>query len=264
MKDATKVTPLRAGVLIGKGVLIELQRRKDLYVLVFLMSLFLVSVLVARIIGIQEPATATFLLNLGMSLAVYAAHLLTLLLALRQMPDEIEHRTLYPLLAKPVGRATLVVAKWAACAACGTAAVGVLLLLGGLPVPRLEAYATGTLLQTLVCLPISLSMLAALALCLSLILPRGTAAVVAGGLFFGSGALIGLAGRVADSGLPGTLLAWTALYLPDFGKLNLVTRYTDGIPPLGPAAFGGLLLYGALCTALYLAVAAALFQRRSV
>jgi ABC-type transport system involved in multi-copper enzyme maturation permease subunit len=262
MTDAALISPIRAGRLIGRGVALELLRRKDAYVLMLMMSVFLVGTTAVRIVGVEAPAAGTFLLNLGMTLAYYAAHLLTLLMSVRQMPDEIEHRTVYPLLAKPLDRTVLVVGKWMACAACGTAILAVLMLLGWLPAPRMESYHGGVCLQALLLLPVSLAMLSALGVCLSLMLPRGLAAVVAVGLFFGSHAVIGLAARAADAHPVAAVAAWCAHYLPDFTKLNLITRYTDGIGPLEPAAFGGLLLYGALCTALYLAVAAVLFRRR--
>lgn len=262
MMDAAIPSPFHQGQLIGRGVTIELLRRKDAYVLLLMMGIFLVGTMTVRILGVEEPATGTFLLNLGMSLAFYAAHLLTLLLSARQLPDEIENRTIYPLLAKPVDRTVLILAKWAACAVCGTGILAVLTALGWFPAPRMESYSPGTLWQALALFPLSLAMLAALALCLSLLLPRAMAALIAAGLFLGSHAAIAVASRIADTHPLAAPAAWCARYLPDFNKFNLITRYTDGIAPLGSAAFGGLLLYGALCTALYLAVAAALFRRR--
>jgi len=89
---------------VGKGVIIELIRRKDLYVLGMLMVVFCIGAVSARAAGIKEAATGTFLLNLGMTLSYIFAHLLTLVLAVRQVPSEIENRTIYPILARPVTR----------------------------------------------------------------------------------------------------------------------------------------------------------------
>ena len=260
--DAMLVSPLRATALIGRGVFIELIRRKDVYVLLFLMCVFLIGVLAIRTVGIEQAATGTFLLNLGMSLAFYSAHILTLLLMARQIPTEIENRTLYPLLAKPVDRDEVLLAKWLACAVCGILVLTALMLLGWLPVPRMEEYHPGTGAQMLTLLPLSLALLAGVTLCLSLVTPKGVTVVLAGGLFFAGPQLIALAQRAASGSGLGQPVAWLSGYLPDFSKLNLITRYTDGIAPLGTGEFIGLVAYGALFTAVSLAISASLFRRR--
>ena len=252
----------RAVRLIGGGVVIELTRRKDVYVLLFLMGLFLMVTLAVRLVGVEQAATGTFLLNLGMTLAVHAAHVLTLLLAARQVPDELENRTLYPLLAKPVRRDTLLLAKWLACALCGSLVLGVLMLLGWGPAPRLETYSALTLFQALALLPLSLALLAALALALSLFVPRGTALLAAGGLYFAGPPLLALLHDRAAGVAQPVPLAWLAAYLPDFAKLNLVTRYTDGIGPLPASTFTGLAAYAAVFTIVLLTAAICRFRRR--
>lgn len=260
--DMAIPSPARAVRLIGGGVFIELTRRKDAYVLLFLMLLFLVAMLAVKIVGVEQAATGTFLLNLGMTLAIHAAHLLTLLLAVRQIPDEIENRTLYPLLAKPVGRDTLVTAKWLACAVCGTLVLGVLLFLGWAPAPHLEAYSAATLLQALCLFPLSLALLAALALCLSLVTPRAVVLLLAGGLYFAGPSLLAMARQHAAANEALRPLVWISAYLPDFSKLNLVTRYTDGIGPLSAIEFLGLAAYAAVFISLLLMLAVRVFRRR--
>jgi ABC-type transport system involved in multi-copper enzyme maturation permease subunit len=228
------------------------------------MGLFLVGVFAVSLVGVENASTGTFLLNLGMMLGCYAAHILTLLLMARQIPDETENGTIYPLLAKPVNRDTLLLGKWLACAVSGTGVLAVLVLLGWLSAPRMEAYHPGALAQALLLLPLSLSMLAALVLLLSLIVPRGMAVVLAGGIYFLGDKPIGMIkqGSATRAWLSG--FAWPAGYLPDFSKLNLITRYTDGILPVSFAEYGGLVLYGGLCTALCLALAMLIFRRRAL
>lgn len=248
--------------LIGGGVLLEVIRRKDVYVLLIMMTLFLAGVAAATRVGVENASTGTFLLNLGMTLAVYAAHLLTLLLAARQIPEEIENRTLYPLLAKPVDREVLLLGKWLACALCGTLVLGVLLLLGWLPVPALESYHAGTLLQAVALMPVSLALVAALAVVLSLLCPKGVVLVVTGAILFLGSHFAGLVGRTAEHVGGLRPLAFLLAYVPDFSKLNLVTRYTDGVGPVDAPTFCGLLAYGGVATAFALAAAGALFRRR--
>jgi len=249
-------------LLIGRGVWIELFRRKDLAVLLILMGLYVLGVWVVRLVGIKNPSTATFLLNLGMTLAYFCAHVLTLLIAARQLPDEIENRTLYPLLARPVERHTVIVGKWLACVACGAATLLLLFLLGWIPVPKMESYHGVMLIQTLVLHVASLSVLAALAMALSLLVPRGVNLVLLALWFVVGRNVLGfLTARFEEAGLKEIAL-WFSAYLPDFSKLNLITRYTDGIAPLAGGSFLGLLLYGAVFSAVALLLAAYVFRRR--
>ena len=254
----------QCAMLVGRGVWIELLRRKDVYVLLSLMAVFLIGVLAVRIVGIENPSTGTFLLNLGLSLSSYVAHLLTLLLMSRQVPDEIENRTLYPLLARPLSREVLLLGKWLACSVCGVGIFAILCLLSGLTLPRMEAVYTGTLAQALVLLPVSLAVLASITLALSVIAPKGVVLVLAGGLYFFGPALFSLLERAGEGHAVLHAVSLLAAYLPDFSKLNLITRLTDGIAPVAAGEFLGLVAYGGLVTAVALALAMLRFRRRSL
>ena len=129
-------SPLRAMRILVRGVLIELVRRKDIYVLLMLMGLWAIGVISVGMVGIENTATAAFLLNMGLMLVHLAAHTLTLLLAVRQIPDEIENRTLQPVLARPVDRSTFLLGKWAACTLCGLICAGIFFPLAWLPAPK--------------------------------------------------------------------------------------------------------------------------------
>lgn len=259
---AANIGQFQAMALVGRGVAIELLRRKDVYVLSILMGLYLLAVLAFSLVGIQNAATATFLLNLGLTLAWGCAHLLTLLLAARQVPDDIENRTIHPLLAKPVERTTYLLGKWAACTLSGLA---VFLVLGGLAwalVPRMESYNAGMLVQTILLQAVSLALLTAAAQFLSLLAPKGVTIVVCGlHVAFGDKLLGFLEARLSGV-LPRGLLEWVVAYVPDFTRFNTITRYTDGIVPLSLGQFGGLVLEGAVMTALLLLAGAHLFRRR--
>ena len=261
MSAPFQVSVLRSAMLVGRGVVIELLRRRDLYVLLLIMTLFAAGVLAVKVVGIENPATGTFLLNLGMSLAWYCSHVLTLLLAARQMPDEFENRTLYPLLAKPISREAVLWGKWAASAGCGSVVYLALTTLGWLPVPKLEEYQGSMLLQLLALQPVSLGVVAGLAILLSLVAPRGVALVVGGMLLFGGSKLQTLlpaaVGEAARSPVQ-----WLLGYLPDFSKFNLVTRYTDGIGAMDATLFAGIALYGLILIAGALALALAVFRRK--
>lgn len=242
-------------VLVIRGSLLEVWRRQDVWILTLLMGMFTVVALGARISGDTTAATGTFMLNLGMSLAVLFAHVLTVLLAVRQFPNEIENRTLYPLLAKPLSRDSLLAGKWLACWAGGVMTFLAFHLVALVVSPASEPISGVLHVQHLLAQGISLSWAAALGIALSLCLPRALAL---------GAALLGVfAGEALFRWLEGRLPAVSQL-LPRFGSLNLATRLTDGIEPLGLTGIVGLLMYGTLWTLLSLSVARACWIRRSL
>lgn len=240
--------------LILRGTLLELWRRQDVWILTLLMGVFTVIALGARFTGEATPATGTFMLNLGMSLAVMFSHGLTVLLAARQFPTEIENRTLYPLLAKPLTRDHLLLGKWLACSLGGIATFLAFHMIALLVSPPAEPYAAGMHLQHVLAQFVSIPWAAALAIALSLCLPRALALVTSLLLVFGGEALFRwLENRV-----------FAAHALPRFGAMNLATRVTDGIAPLGGAALFTMLGYGLFWTTLCLLAARTLWIRRAL
>ncbi len=256
-----KTIPVTRGkvyALLGRAVWIELIRRQDLYICLMLMGLFVLGMLVVRIVGVDAPATGTFMLNLGLTLASASAHIVTMLLAARQIPDEIEHRTLYPLLARPVRRIDVILGKWLPSGLCGIALYAVLLAVAWLSVPKLESYVWATFGQMIVLQILSLFFLGALGLSLTLVLPKAAALVVTGGLYFGGATLR----RLLVSGMQ--VPQWVAAYVPDFSLLDLTTRYTDGIGPLAPVGWWSAVVYGVLFTAFWIGLGMVRFERRQL
>lgn len=239
--------------LCAAGALLEMRRRRDVALAVLFAGLLAGSLALARWIGIDNPSTGTFLLNMGLSLAIGVSQLITLFMAARQIPDELERRTIHPLLARPVRRADVLLGKWAASVLVGTGLFVALLIPVLALVPRLESVAAGTLLQALLLHLLSLAFIAALATAFTLWLPRAPGLLIAAALTFGAGPLLRLS------------RAFPPFYaLPDPGRLDLVVRYTDGIAPLPASDFLLLIAYAVLWTALLLGGAIHAFQRRSL
>lgn len=104
-----------AGVVVK-----ELYRRKDFYVL------FIVSVLICLIMGsiniFNDDRVVRYLKELSLFLIWVSTLVIAVTIAARQIPAEREARTLYPLLAKPVSRAEVILGKFLGCwLACGGA-----------------------------------------------------------------------------------------------------------------------------------------------
>jgi ABC-type transport system involved in multi-copper enzyme maturation permease subunit len=104
-----------AGVVIK-----ELYRRKDFYVL-FIMSAVL-TLLLGFVNFFHDDKIVRYLKEICLMLIWVSALVIAIGTTARQIPAERENRTIFPLLAKPVSRAQVVVGKFAGCwFACGIA-----------------------------------------------------------------------------------------------------------------------------------------------
>lgn len=95
-----------AGVVIK-----ELYRRKDVYVLFVLTAL--ITLLLASVDFFEDVRTVRYLREVTLLLIWVSALVIAVVTAARQIPAEWESRTIFPLLAKPVTRAQVVVGKFA-------------------------------------------------------------------------------------------------------------------------------------------------------
>jgi ABC-type transport system involved in multi-copper enzyme maturation permease subunit len=250
--------------LLLRSVFIENIRRREFYVLLLFMALFLVGALVVRLVRIENAATATFLLNLGLTLAFSFAKIITVLTAARQFPEELEKRTLYPLLAKPLGRGEYLLGKWTASVVTGVVTLLVLFLMAYLPVPHLEEFSAPLLVQMLALEILSLCMLAALAILLSLIMPHVMNVVVLGLLVVAAPRLINLVRNWFFDSPAHMVINWITGYIPDFSRVDVLQRFTDGLPPLSMLDLLLRVLYACAITIFPLTLAAYLLHRRQL
>jgi ABC-type transport system involved in multi-copper enzyme maturation permease subunit len=251
-------------MLIARGVLIELLRRKEFHVLLILCAVFALGATLIRLVGIENAATAAFVLNLGLTFSSMTAIVLAIILAARQIPEEAEQRTLHSVLARPIDREAVVIGKWFSPALAGFIAFVSLSLFSFLAAGDFSSYSPILLLQLLVLQAVSIFAVSAIAIFTSLIAPRGIPVVATGLVFFFGGKFTSLLrAKFPDGGMAGPVELFTGL-VPDFNRLNLVTRYTDGIDPLRIGDFLLLLLYGAVITLSSLAAAVVVFRRRAI
>ena len=244
---------LRHSVAVGAGAWLEISRRGGLAAAALLAAAFVFGLSAARLVGYDDPSAATLVLNLGITLSGFLSQLAALVLASRQLPDEIERRTLHPMLARPVLRAEVLLGKWGAAVFAALALFAATILPVFFLVPRLEPCSLATLFQGIALFPLSVAFVAALGIAFSVWLPRAPGLLVAATFAFGSSLLV----RLGDS-FP-VLRA-----LPAPGRLNLALRYTDGIGPLPTSDFLLLAAYALLWTLLLLRGAARSFENRSL
>ena len=107
---------------LANVVIKELYRRKDFYVL-FVMTA-LITLIMGSVSFFNDPKIARYLKEICLLLIWISALVIAISTTARQIPAERENRTIFPLLAKPVSRAQVVVGKFAGCwLACGLALV---------------------------------------------------------------------------------------------------------------------------------------------
>ncbi len=98
---------------LASVVLKELYRRKDFYVL-FVITVA-ITLLMASVRFFDDAKIAGYLKDICLLLIWISAFVIAITTAARQIPVERENRTIFPLLAKPVTRAQIVVGKFAGC-----------------------------------------------------------------------------------------------------------------------------------------------------
>lgn len=250
---------IRPIALISRAVMLEVVRRQEFFIILILVAIYLMAALVFRIVGIEDGSTGTFLLNLGMKVSYLACIILVVLTASRQIPFELENRTIYPLLAKPLTRAEYFLGKWAAASLVGIISFVILLALSWGLTPKMEYYNSVLLAQTVLSGCFSFMILAAFTLMLSLLVPQPVNIMIIAVLVGGGEKIAGVFRFII--GESGNVLG---AYIPQFSRLDLITRYTDGIGPVPPQEFALLVLYCAAWTGLALSAGVIFFQRRSI
>jgi ABC-type transport system involved in multi-copper enzyme maturation permease subunit len=136
-------------VLALAGVVIkELYRRKDFYVLFVLTAL--ITLLMGSVSFFNDAKIARYLKEICLLLIWVSALVIAIATTARQIPAERENRTIFPLLAKPVTRAHVILGKFFGCwFACGLALILFYLFFGIISGSREHSWPVLQLVQSL-------------------------------------------------------------------------------------------------------------------
>src|SRR6267154_6010700 len=116
------LTNMNAVFALAGVVIKELLRRKDFYVLFVLTAL--ITIPLAFVTFFHDDKIVRYLKDIVMLLIWVSALVIAIGTTARQLHAERENRTIFPLLAKPVSRAQVILGKFAGCwFACGLALV---------------------------------------------------------------------------------------------------------------------------------------------
>jgi len=104
MNTASKVAA------IARVTILESVRRKDAYVVLVLGLVVMLGAALFSSFGVE--GLEKFVKDIALSVTSLFASVICIAAAARQIPHEIENRTLYPLLAKPIGRSVFFLGKF--------------------------------------------------------------------------------------------------------------------------------------------------------
>jgi ABC-type transport system involved in multi-copper enzyme maturation permease subunit len=255
---------LRAVSAVATLAILDALRRKDLYVMAILCGLVIAAGWLLSCVGVW--GLQTFLKDVTFMAVNYCSILLCILLAARQVPEEISRRTLYPLLARPIGRGELLLGKF-----LGTLAMSwvALLMAAGvalLSLVSLRCPLGPVVVQWLILRALSLAPIAALSICLSLFLTPSAAVLVGALLTFGSATLAKASGMVSsDAGsIATTALRALDWVVPRLDLFDLGQKAAYDWPAVPAWVIGSMVLYALIHTALPLIVAVVRFRRMAL
>jgi len=133
---------------IATVVIKELYRRKDFYVLFVLTAL--ITLLMGSLNFFSDEHVVRYLKEICLLLIWVSALVIAIITTARQIPAERENRTIFPLLAKPVSRAQVILGKFLGCwLACGLALVVFYLFFGVVSAAREHAWPLASYFQAL-------------------------------------------------------------------------------------------------------------------
>jgi ABC-type transport system involved in multi-copper enzyme maturation permease subunit len=250
---------------IARLSVLEILRKKDFYVALVLTGLVLAYAAQLRFYGISTASR--YLIDLGLVTGFFFSVFLTVALAARQFPGERRDKTLHVLLARPVTRFEYVLGKfWGAWLAGAIASAAFFTALVAVLWAKTPSFSWLLAVDTYLYFVLSLGILAALSLLLSLFLtPPSTVAVTLTayaliqlyGFYWGESAraLGGVAGIAS-------LSAYYAV--PHFEFFDLRQRFVHGWPAPEPGLLAFLAVYAAAYIALFLALAGQALKRKSL
>jgi Cu-processing system permease protein len=250
-----------AGVVIK-----ELYRRKDFYVL------FVLTALITAILGsvkfFNEESIVRYLKDVCLLMIWISSLVIALTTTARQIPAERESRTIFPLLAKPVGRGELIVGKFLGCwLACGLTLVVFYFFFAVITASREHAWPWASYFQAIWLHWICLGIIVAMALLGSIVFAAPSSntticLVVVLGILFAGGHLNGVA--LGMHGARGTIVYVIYYLIPHLEWYDVRDLVVHDWGPIDWLAWGGATIYGLVYAGFLLAVAWVVFERRSL
>jgi ABC-type transport system involved in multi-copper enzyme maturation permease subunit len=250
-----------AGVVIK-----EMYRRKDFYVLLILTVV--ISLLAGSINFFDDDKIARYLKEVCLLLIWISGLVIAISTIARQLPMEKESRTIFPLLAKPISRAQLVMGKFLGCwLACGIALACFYVFFGCLSFSRerhlflLNYFQAATLQWAMLAVVIGMALLGSLVFAAPS--SNGTIIfVLVVGILFIGGHLHHVALRMSE---PGHAIT-SAIYflMPHLEILNVQERIIHDWPLIEWRYYMAAIAYALAYSAVFLFFTCLVFRRKAL
>lgn len=259
--------------LISRTIWIEAFRRKEIYAIVLISVGLILASRSISFFGLE--GFNKFYREVALRTMNVATSLTVILLAARQLPREFENQTIYPLLAKPIGRWNFLLGKFTGVQIAGTFCylLFMLVFISGIVFQQVEfnwlLFGQFVYLQIL-----SFAVLASMTCMFSLLLNVDAAVTLSIILYLSSQVLMNLMSAAYDYVGPVQQWAITALHylIPQLTLFDASSKVVhsmtlgDGTTVLWPAlegwALGAMTVYAFVYTSAFLGLAYILFRRR--
>jgi ABC-type transport system involved in multi-copper enzyme maturation permease subunit len=253
----------RAMRVIAANTFRELVRNKLLYNLLFFAVLLIGSSMFVAQLTIGQ--WDRIILDMGLAAIELSGTLIAVLIGVGLLAGEIERKTIFPTLAKPVPRAGFLLGRYAGLLVM--LAVNVVIMMVALAaVLRAADYSmSSTVVQAALLIFLELALLAAAAMFFGSFTTPVLASAFSLALFLIGHLLADLKTfrERSHSGLAKTVTGVFYRVLPDLELFNLKSNAANALPP--PSGFTSIsTLYGIAYAALLLLLAAGIFSRRDL
>jgi ABC-type transport system involved in multi-copper enzyme maturation permease subunit len=240
-------------VAIAKLLVKEIVRKKDFYVALILLAVILLYASQLQFYHVEN--IVRYLLEIGLSLIFILTVILTVSLAARQIPAELQSRTCQVLLAKPVSRTQFLLGKFLGSFAAGAAAFFVFYILFlAVAWSRAGSLSGALALETAYLFLLNLAVLSAMACALSYFLTLSANVTITLIVYF----LISLYGEALKSyadthaWFTGGIARFIYYTFPHFEFFDLRQRFIHNWGAVSPKLLAFLTAYAAVYASLFL------------
>ncbi len=242
--------------VIAYILLLNLIRRKDLYVLIILAATMLITLTSFNIFGLG--GASRYIADIGLMMTWLFSWILSITITARELPGEENRGTILNILAKPVSRFELICGKWlGAWTVTCIATAAFYMLVTVVIAAKGDALQTPTLLQCFFLHSVSNAVIISLALALSTRLNSDAASTLS---FILSATSFLVVPRIpgflaSESGIRADLLLMVYNLLPHLEVFDIRMRVIHDFGPISALLLFKSAAYGAAITSLFIFLA---------
>ncbi len=249
--------------ILARATVLEALRRKDLYVLLILTVVIIGGAALINFFGVQA-LQKKFLKDISFTVINIFTIIISVTVTARQLPYELENRTIYPLLAKPISRLHFLLGKYLGALIISTFT---LLLFSTIFLVTLVLFQASTdwiFLQAIYLRFLSLALIVALVLCLSLFVTQSANVTISLLLCIGASIISRSITLVYEKLDPFSQAVAAAMYwvLPHLDLFDLSKKVVHNWPPISAYVLILLTVYAGIYTFVFLTVGLLRFRRR--